>query len=108
MKRFKSRNEAILDLTAPLIETSVYKVPSQRENLGSCHVFFELSFVLILKREFLENISLKGRRRIDPKLIYKLVQTHLRSSKVLACCNRLAAIWIETMNGSGSWLGGTW
>ena len=39
-KRVKSRNQMILDLTDPLIEKSVYKVPSQREAWGSPPYFW--------------------------------------------------------------------
>ena len=109
MKRVKSRNEAILDLTAPLTEKYVYKVPSQREAWRPYHTFLEsLFYLLIIKREFLEKIYLRGGRRTDPDLIYKLGQPHLRSSKLLACWNQLEGIQIETRNGSGSWLGGKW
>ena len=35
MKRVKSINEAILDVTAPLSEKSIYKVSSQGNDWGS-------------------------------------------------------------------------
>ena len=50
MKRVKSRNEAILDLTSPLTEKSVYKVPSQREAWGSLP-FFGINFLLYYSQE---------------------------------------------------------
>ena len=47
----KSRNQMILDLTAPLTEKSVYKVPSQREAWGYLPSFWESLFgPIILKR----------------------------------------------------------
>ena len=81
-----------------------------KERLGDLFYIFR---VIILpansqEREFLENISVRGRRRTDPNLIYELGKSHLRSSKLLACWNQLEGIRIETRNGSGSWLGGTW
>jgi len=39
-KMVKSRNERILDLTAPLTEMSSYKDPSQREAWGSLSSFW--------------------------------------------------------------------
>ena len=63
-----------------------------KERLGEIIIYFweSLFYLLILKREFLENISLRGKRRNDPDLIYKLGWPHLRSSKLFACWNELA------------------
>ena len=46
----KSRNQMILDLTAPLTEKSVYKFPIQEEAWGSLPYFWDSLFcVIILK-----------------------------------------------------------
>ena len=103
----KSRNEAILDLTAPLIEKYVYKVPSSREAWGS-HLSFRVIILPKILKRFLGEHFLEGKERTDPGVIYKLGQPYLRRSKLLACWNHLGGIRIETRNGSASWLGGMW
>ena len=70
MKRVKSRNEAILDLTSLLIENSVYKVSSQGKAWGPDLSFGVIILPVDLSSEFLENIFLEGKRRTDPDLIY--------------------------------------
>ena len=49
----ESRNQRILDLTAPLTEKYVYKVPSQREAWGSHLSFLESSLCLIIFKRVL-------------------------------------------------------
>ena len=85
MKRVKSRNEAILDLIAPLIEKYVYKVPIQREAWGSLPYFWSHYSSWLFSKEFLENIFLRGKRRTNIDLIYQLGKPYLRISKLLAC-----------------------
>ena len=49
----KSRNQMILDLTAPLTKKFIYKVPSQREAWGSLPSFWESLFCLIFLKKVL-------------------------------------------------------
>ena len=72
MKRVKSKNEAFLDLTTPLTEKFVYKVSSQGKAWGSDLSFRVIILPVYFSSEFLENISLKGKRKTDPNLIYQL------------------------------------
>ena len=97
----------ILDLTPPLTEKYVYKVPSQRQGSGSLPSFWIYYSARLFSREFLENIFLRGKRRTDSNLISLLGKPYIRSSKLLACWNQLGGVRVETKNGFGSWLGGT-
>ena len=63
---------------------------------------------ILLLREFLDNIFLKGKRRTDLDLIYKIGNPTLGALTYLHVGFQLRGIWIETMNSSGSWFGGTW
>ena len=102
----KSRKEAFLYLNTPFTENYVYKVPSKRKASGY-HLSFGVIILPKFSREFLENVFLEGKERIDLDLIYKLGKPYLRSFKLLACWNQLGGIRIETRNRSRSWLGGT-
>ena len=64
-KRVKSRNQMILDLTAPLIEKSSYKDPSQREAWGS----FDYSIILPhdIEESSWRTFFLRGKRETDTK-----------------------------------------
>ena len=58
-----SRNQMILDLTAPLIEKSTYKDSSQTKAWGFDFSLRELLFCLFfLSSVFLENFVLQGKR----------------------------------------------
>ena len=96
----------ILDLTVPLTENFAYKNPSQREAWGSLPSLWSHYYVELFSRVYLEKSFLRGKKRTDPDLIYQLGKSYLRSSKLLTCWNQLGGIWIETGNGSASWLGG--
>ena len=108
MERVKSRNEVILDLTAPLAEKCVYKVSSQGKAWELIYILESLFCLFYFSSEFLENNFLKEKRRTDPHVLYELGKPYLRRSKLLACWNQLRWILIETRNGSRSCLGGTW
>ena len=58
----KSRNEEFLDLTAPLTENSIYKVPSPREAWGSHLSFGFIILPKIFKRVIGEHF-LEGKER---------------------------------------------
>ena len=106
MKIIKSRNEAILDLTAPFTENFVYKVSSQGKAWELIYLLESLFCVYYFSSEFLGNNFLKEKRRTDLRVLYKLGKPYLRSSKLLACWNQLRGIWIETRNAYRSWFGG--
>ena len=55
MKRVRSRNELIIDLTAPLTEESVYKVSSQGKAWELIYLLDSLFFLFDFSSEFLEN-----------------------------------------------------
>ena len=61
-----SRNQMILDLTAPFLEKSLYKNPSQREAWGSLDLFHNSTSRY--SREFLENIFRKNKEETDTEL----------------------------------------
>ena len=106
MERVKSRNEVIMDLTAPLAEKCVYKVSSQGKAWELIYILDSLFCLFYFSSEFLENNFLKEKRRTDPHVLYELGKPYLRSSKLLACWNQLRGIWIETRNAYRSWFGG--
>ena len=97
----------ILDLTSPLIENYAYKNPSQRDAWGPF-------YYSIIVPNYSQEISwrtffLRGKKReLIQNMISEIGNPYLRRSKLLACWNQLGGIWIETRNGSRSWLGGTW
>ena len=56
MERVKSRNEVIMDLTAPLDEKCVYKVSSQGKAWELIYLLESLFYLFDFSCEFLENI----------------------------------------------------
>ena len=64
----KSRNQMILDLTAPLTEKYVYKVPIQREARGSLPSFGVLILPDYSQESSWRTFFLRGKRRIDLEL----------------------------------------
>ena len=63
---------------------------------------------VLLLREFLDNIFLKGKRRTDLDLIYKIGNHTLGALTYLHVGFHLRGISIKTRNGFDSWLTGTW
>ena len=100
MERVKSRNEVIMDLTGPLAEKCVYKVSSQGKAWELIYLLESLFSLYYFSSDFLENNFLKEKRRTNPHVLYELGKPYLRSSKLLACWNKLRGIWIETRNAS--------
>ena len=80
-----SRNQMILDLTAPFPKKSVYKNPSQREAWGS------LADSIILPDDIQESswrtFFLRGKMKLIQNLISHIGNPYLRSSKLLVCWN---------------------
>ena len=66
-----------------------------------------IMLVFSLKR-MLEEQFPRRKRRTDPDLIYQIGNPTLRALSYLHVGIQFEGIQIETINGSGSWLGGTW
>ena len=96
----------ILDLTSPLSEKCSYKNPSQTKAWG----YFCYSRILryYCQESSWRTFFLRGKMKIDSKHQIEIGKPYLRISKLHACWNELGGVQIETKNGSGSWLGGTW
>ena len=71
MERVKSRNEVIMDLTAPLAERCVYKVLSQGKAWELIYPSDSLFCLFYFSSEFLVNNFFKEKRRTDPHVLYE-------------------------------------
>ena len=78
------------------------------KGLGFLYIIRGVIFYLFFSQVIFGEHFLEGKRRTDPNLIYQIGNPTLGDLSYLHVGVELGGIRIETNNGSGSWLGGTW